>query len=188
MYPLKSHRGGERTSLRGTYTPYTFFTSSYTAYTPYMLYQGWPASYFLSYHPPQPTKYTNTHTQTHTHTHTRTHTHTHTHTHIHTHIHTHTHVHTHIIFHQASSSVSCTLLYHLLFSILLPSAAARACIVVPGSWSPCFLCTCLRRANLYWCAIIICVTAFLYWCALIETTIISPSIYITQSYHYRIRT
>jgi hypothetical protein len=28
----------------------------------------------------------------------------------------------------------------------------------------------------------------LYWCALIETTIISPSIYITQSYHYLIRT
>ena len=39
-YPLNSHRGGERTSLGGTYTPYTFFTSSYTAYTPYMLYQG----------------------------------------------------------------------------------------------------------------------------------------------------
>ena len=35
--------------------------------------------------------------------------------------------------------------------------------------------------------IIICVTAVLYWCALIETTIISPSIYITQSYHYLIR-
>jgi hypothetical protein len=31
--------------------------------------------------------------------------------------------------------------------------------------------TCLRSANLY-------------WCALIETTIISPSIYITQSHHY----
>jgi hypothetical protein len=39
-YPLKSHRGGERTSLGGTYTPYTFFTSSYTGYTPYILYQG----------------------------------------------------------------------------------------------------------------------------------------------------
>ena len=183
MYPLKSHRGGERTSLRGTYTPYTFFTSSYTAYTPYMLYQGWPASNFLSYHPPQPTKYTNTHT------------HTHTHTHKHTHTHINTLTHTHIIFHQASSSVSCTLLYHLLFSILLPSAAARACIVVPGSWSPCFLCTCLRSANLYWCARIettIVSSSYLsqqllYWCALIETTIISPSIYITQSYHYLIR-
>jgi len=33
----------------------------------------------------------------------------------------------------------------------------------------------------------ICVTAVLYWCALIETTIISPSIYTTQSYHYLIR-
>ena len=31
-----------------------------------------------------------------------------------------------------------------------------------------------------------CVSAVLYWCALIETTIISPSIYITQSYHYLI--
>ena len=71
----------------------------------------------LSYHPPQPTKHTNTHTHTHLHTHT------------------HTHIHTQYVirrlrpFHVHYCNICC-------FQILIPSAAARACIVVPGSWSP----------------------------------------------------
>ena len=55
----------------------------------------------------------------------------------------------------------------MLFLILLPSAEARVCIVVPGSWSP-RRSTCLRSANLY-------------WCARIETTIVSSS-YVSQQF------
>ena len=116
----------------------------------------------LSYHPPQPTKYTNTHAHTHTH-----HTHTNTHTHTYTHTHTHTRTHTHHI----SSGVFVCFMYIIVSSVvfniitLCRSASLYCCarFLVPPIRS-----TCLRSANLY-------------WCALIETTIVSSS-YVSQQF------
>ena len=83
-YPLKSHRGGERTSLGGYLHPLHLFHFIIHRLHPLYALSGMTnALSLLSYHPPQPTKHTNTHTHTHTHTHTNTNTHTYTQTHTH---------------------------------------------------------------------------------------------------------